>query len=181
MVVSTTFLAMGGSVSLHSVSTPLLTAAGCFALGCLLANAVLVIRIGLKMGKRKIAAAQCRWEMCGQVKVVLKIESDEDRFVLQAGCEQAVSLKIKDSDLPIGGPDPFPRATTGQTLSGLLVTPLEKYKLRVKETRSHTSSSSCLPLLFPSFLPPPLRITMAMALRNLALSSPLVAFLSFSF
>ncbi|CAL9157245.1 unnamed protein product [Musa hybrid cultivar] len=184
MVVSTTFLAMGGSVSLHSVSTPLLTAAGCFALFArsLVAKAsVLVIRIGLKMGKRKIAAAQCRWEMCGQVKVVLKIESDEDRFVLQAGCEQAVSLKIKDSDLPIGGPDPFPRAT-GQTLSGLLVTALEKYKRRVKETRSHTSSSSCLlPLLFPSFLPPPLRITMAMALRNLALSSPLVAFLSFFF
>ncbi|CAL9109323.1 unnamed protein product [Musa acuminata var. zebrina] len=183
MVVSTTFLAMGGSVSLHSVSTPLLTAAGCFALceqPLVARSLVLVIRIGLKMGKRKIAAAQCRWEMCGQVKVVLKIESDEDRFVLQAGCEQAVSLKIKDSDLPIGGPDPFPRAT-GQSLSGLLVTTLEKYKLRVKETRSHTSSSSCLPLLFPSFLPPPLRITMAMALRNLALSSPLVAFLSFFF
>lgn len=36
-----------------------------------------------------------------------------------------------DSDLPIGGPDPFPRAT-GQTLSGLLVTALEKYKRRGK-------------------------------------------------
>ncbi|CAL9133667.1 unnamed protein product [Musa textilis] len=40
MVVRTTFLAMGGSVSLLSVSTTLLTAAGCFALGCLPANAV---------------------------------------------------------------------------------------------------------------------------------------------
>ncbi|RZR79568.1 hypothetical protein BHM03_00005314 [Ensete ventricosum] len=40
MVVCTTFLAIGGSFSLLSVSTALLTAAGCFALGCLLANAV---------------------------------------------------------------------------------------------------------------------------------------------
>ncbi|CAL9148735.1 unnamed protein product [Musa hybrid cultivar] len=63
MVVSTTFLAMGGSVSLHSVSTPLLTAAGCFALAeqpLVARSLVLVDRIGLKMGKRKIAAAQCR-------------------------------------------------------------------------------------------------------------------------
>ncbi|KAJ8491316.1 hypothetical protein OPV22_013037 [Ensete ventricosum] len=44
---------------------------------------VLVIRIGLKMGKRKIVAFQCMLEKCGQVKVVLKIQSDEDRFVLQ--------------------------------------------------------------------------------------------------
>ncbi|XXG45224.1 hypothetical protein AAC387_Pa02g0359 [Persea americana] len=63
---------------------------------------VLVVRNDLKMGKGKIAA-QCshatlglykkllhrapkalnRWEMCGQVKVVLKIESEEDMLVLQ--------------------------------------------------------------------------------------------------
>ncbi|XP_021725828.1 peptidyl-tRNA hydrolase 2, mitochondrial-like [Chenopodium quinoa] len=63
---------------------------------------VLVVRNDLKMGKGKIAA-QCshatlglykkllnrapkalnRWEMCGQVKVVVKIESEEDLLVLQ--------------------------------------------------------------------------------------------------
>ncbi|KAG0492400.1 hypothetical protein HPP92_005461 [Vanilla planifolia] len=71
---------------------------------------VLVVRNELKMGKGKIAA-QCshatlglykklhnraskalsRWEMCGQVKVVLKIESEEDMLVLQ---ERAKSLKL---------------------------------------------------------------------------------------
>ncbi|XP_021751765.1 peptidyl-tRNA hydrolase 2, mitochondrial-like [Chenopodium quinoa] len=63
---------------------------------------VLVVRNDLKMGKGKIAA-QCshatlglykkllnrapkalnRWEMCGQVKVVVKIESEEDLLNLQ--------------------------------------------------------------------------------------------------
>ncbi|XP_010917328.1 uncharacterized protein [Elaeis guineensis] len=71
---------------------------------------VLVVRNDLKMGKGKIAA-QCshatlglykkllhrapkslsRWEMCGQVKVALKIESEEDLLVLQ---ERAKSLKL---------------------------------------------------------------------------------------
>ncbi|XP_020578897.1 peptidyl-tRNA hydrolase 2, mitochondrial-like [Phalaenopsis equestris] len=71
---------------------------------------VLVVRNDLKMGKGKIAA-QCshatlglykklhnrapktlnRWEMCGQVKVVLRIESEEDMLVLQ---ERAKSLKL---------------------------------------------------------------------------------------
>lgn len=63
---------------------------------------VLVVRNDLKMGKGKIAA-QCshatlglykkllhrapkalnRWEMCGQVKVVLKTESEDDLLLLQ--------------------------------------------------------------------------------------------------
>ncbi|KAG8381668.1 hypothetical protein BUALT_Bualt06G0145400 [Buddleja alternifolia] len=63
---------------------------------------VLVVRNDLKMGKGKIAA-QCshatlglykkilnrapkslnRWEMCGQVKVVVKIESEDDMIALQ--------------------------------------------------------------------------------------------------
>ncbi|KAJ6825375.1 putative peptidyl-tRNA hydrolase 2, mitochondrial [Iris pallida] len=71
---------------------------------------VLVVRNDLKMGKGKIAA-QCshatlglykkilhrapkalnRWEMCGQVKVVLKTESEEDMLVLQ---ERAKSLTL---------------------------------------------------------------------------------------
>ncbi|XP_052187942.1 uncharacterized protein LOC127798425 [Diospyros lotus] len=71
---------------------------------------VLVVRNDLKMGKGKIAA-QCshatlglykkllhrapkalnRWEMCGQVKVVVKIESEEDLLVLQ---ERAKSLNL---------------------------------------------------------------------------------------
>ncbi|CAA0824752.1 Peptidyl-tRNA hydrolase II (PTH2) family protein [Striga hermonthica] len=71
---------------------------------------VLVVRNDLKMGKGKIAA-QCshatlglykkilnrapnslsRWEMCGQVKVVLKIESEDDMLVLQ---EKAKSLNL---------------------------------------------------------------------------------------
>ncbi|XP_064943989.1 uncharacterized protein LOC135650953 [Musa acuminata AAA Group] len=71
---------------------------------------VLVVRNDLKMGKGKIAA-QCshatlglykkllhkapkalsRWEDCGQVKVVLKIESEEDLLVLQG---RAKSLKL---------------------------------------------------------------------------------------
>ncbi|KAL3653800.1 hypothetical protein CASFOL_003481 [Castilleja foliolosa] len=71
---------------------------------------VLVVRNDLKMGKGKIAA-QCshatlglykkilnrapkslnRWEMCGQVKVVVKIESEDDMLVLQ---ERAKSLNI---------------------------------------------------------------------------------------
>ncbi|KAL4180657.1 hypothetical protein AMTRI_Chr12g266950 [Amborella trichopoda] len=71
---------------------------------------VLVVRNDLKMGKGKIAA-QCshatlglykkvvsrapkaleRWEMNGQVKVVLKIESEEELLVLQA---KAKSLKL---------------------------------------------------------------------------------------
>ncbi|KAH9784080.1 Aminoacyl-tRNA hydrolase [Citrus sinensis] len=51
---------------------------------------VLVVRNDLKMGKGKIAA-QCRWEMCAQPKVVLKIESEEDMLVLQ---ERAKSLKL---------------------------------------------------------------------------------------
>ncbi|KAL1813630.1 hypothetical protein DCAR_0625993 [Daucus carota subsp. sativus] len=71
---------------------------------------VLVVRNDLKMGKGKIAA-QCshatlglykkilhrapkalnRWEMCGQVKVVVKIDSEDDMLVLQ---ERAKSLNI---------------------------------------------------------------------------------------
>lgn len=71
---------------------------------------VLVVRNDLKMGKGKIAA-QCshatlglykkilhrapkalsRWEMCGQVKVVVKIESEDDMLELQA---RAKSLAI---------------------------------------------------------------------------------------
>ncbi|CAM8991893.1 unnamed protein product [Rhodiola kirilowii] len=71
---------------------------------------VLVVRNDLKMGKGKIAA-QCshatlglykkilhrapkalqRWEMCGQVKVVVKIESEEDLLVLQ---ERAKALHL---------------------------------------------------------------------------------------
>ncbi|XP_039127450.1 peptidyl-tRNA hydrolase 2, mitochondrial-like isoform X2 [Dioscorea cayenensis subsp. rotundata] len=51
---------------------------------------VLVVRNDLKMGKGKIAA-QCRWEMCGQIKVVLKIESEEDMLILQ---DRAKSLKL---------------------------------------------------------------------------------------
>uniref|UniRef100_A0A7N0TBF7 peptidyl-tRNA hydrolase n=1 Tax=Kalanchoe fedtschenkoi TaxID=63787 RepID=A0A7N0TBF7_KALFE len=71
---------------------------------------VLVVRNDLKMGKGKIAA-QCshatlglykkilhrapkalqRWEMCGQVKVVVKIESEEDMLSLQ---ERAKSLHL---------------------------------------------------------------------------------------
>lgn len=71
---------------------------------------VLVVRNDLKMGKGKIAA-QCshatlglykkilhrapkalnRWEMCGQVKVVVKIESQDDMLVLQ---ERAKSLNL---------------------------------------------------------------------------------------
>ncbi|XP_020111477.1 peptidyl-tRNA hydrolase 2, mitochondrial-like isoform X2 [Ananas comosus] len=51
---------------------------------------VLVVRNDLKMGKGKIGA-QCRWEMCGQVKVVVKIESEEEMLVLQ---ERAKSLRL---------------------------------------------------------------------------------------
>ncbi|KAL8233129.1 hypothetical protein R6Q57_002907 [Mikania cordata] len=71
---------------------------------------VLVVRNDLKMGKGKIAA-QCshatlglykkilyrapkalnRWEMCGQVKVVVKIESEDDMLELQ---KRAKSLAI---------------------------------------------------------------------------------------
>lgn len=71
---------------------------------------VLVVRNDLKMGKGKIAA-QCshaalglykkllhrapkslnRWEMCGQVKVVVKIESEDEMLVLQ---ERAKSLNL---------------------------------------------------------------------------------------
>ncbi|XP_011075787.1 peptidyl-tRNA hydrolase 2, mitochondrial isoform X1 [Sesamum indicum] len=71
---------------------------------------VLVVRNDLKMGKGKIAA-QCshatlglykkilnrapkslgRWEMCGQVKVVVKVESEDDMLVLQ---ERANSLNL---------------------------------------------------------------------------------------
>ncbi|CAK9138427.1 unnamed protein product [Ilex paraguariensis] len=71
---------------------------------------VLVVRNDLKMGKGKIAA-QCshatlglykklllrapkalnRWEMCGQVKVVVKIESEDDLLILQ---ERAKSLNL---------------------------------------------------------------------------------------
>ncbi|XP_043724974.1 peptidyl-tRNA hydrolase 2, mitochondrial-like [Telopea speciosissima] len=71
---------------------------------------VLVVRSDLKMGKRKIGT-QCshatlglykkllrkapkalnRWEMCGQVKVVLKIENEEELLVLQ---KRAKSLKL---------------------------------------------------------------------------------------
>ncbi|KAM0949253.1 putative aminoacyl-tRNA hydrolase [Dioscorea sansibarensis] len=71
---------------------------------------VLVVRNDLKMGKGKIAA-QCshatlglykklnnrapkalnRWEMCGQIKVVLKIESEEDMLLLH---DRAKSLKL---------------------------------------------------------------------------------------
>ncbi|KAL2921436.1 Peptidyl-tRNA hydrolase 2 mitochondrial [Bienertia sinuspersici] len=43
---------------------------------------VLVVRNDLKMGKGKIAA-QCRWEMCGQVKVVVKTDSEEEMLALQ--------------------------------------------------------------------------------------------------
>ncbi|KAM0857297.1 hypothetical protein ACQ4PT_048562 [Festuca glaucescens] len=71
---------------------------------------VLVVRNDLKMGKGKIAA-QCshatlglfkklqqrapkslrRWERCGQVKVVVKVESEEDMLVLQG---RAKSLNL---------------------------------------------------------------------------------------
>ncbi|KAG9455001.1 hypothetical protein H6P81_007905 [Aristolochia fimbriata] len=71
---------------------------------------VLVVRNDLKMGKGKIAA-QCshatlglykkiskkapkalnRWEMCGQVKVVVKIESEEEMLILQ---ERVKSLNL---------------------------------------------------------------------------------------
>lgn len=71
---------------------------------------VLVVRNDLKMGKGKIAA-QCshatlglykkilhrapkalnRWEMCGQVKVVVKIESEDEMLVLQ---ERAKALNL---------------------------------------------------------------------------------------
>ncbi|KAK4433181.1 Peptidyl-tRNA hydrolase 2, mitochondrial [Sesamum alatum] len=71
---------------------------------------VLVVRNDLKMGKGKIAA-QCshatlglykkilnrapkslgRWEMCGQVKVVVKVESEDDMLDLQ---ERAKSLNL---------------------------------------------------------------------------------------
>ncbi|KAK3042269.1 hypothetical protein RJ639_001864, partial [Escallonia herrerae] len=71
---------------------------------------VLVVRNDLKMGKGKIAA-QCshatlglykkllhrapkalsRWEMCGQVKVVVKIDSEDDMLLLQ---ERAKSLNL---------------------------------------------------------------------------------------
>ncbi|KAE8726915.1 hypothetical protein F3Y22_tig00005939pilonHSYRG00028 [Hibiscus syriacus] len=51
---------------------------------------VLVVRNDLKMGKGKIAA-QCRWEMCAQPKVVVKIDSEEDMLVSQ---ERAKSLNI---------------------------------------------------------------------------------------
>ncbi|KAL5698621.1 peptidyl-tRNA hydrolase [Ranunculus cassubicifolius] len=71
---------------------------------------VLVVRNDLKMGKGKIAA-QCshatlgiykklvnrapkaleRWENCGQVKVVLKTESEDDLLVLQ---ERAKSINL---------------------------------------------------------------------------------------
>lgn len=30
-----------------------------------------------------LALSICRWEMCGQVKVVVKIENEEDLLVLQ--------------------------------------------------------------------------------------------------
>ncbi|KAM3370994.1 hypothetical protein ACQJBY_018383 [Aegilops geniculata] len=74
---------------------------------------VLVVRNDLKMGKGKIAA-QCshatlglfkklqqrapkslrRWERCGQVKVVVKVESEEDMLVLQPtfGCRGEQNL-----------------------------------------------------------------------------------------
>ncbi|XP_004307859.1 PREDICTED: peptidyl-tRNA hydrolase 2, mitochondrial [Fragaria vesca subsp. vesca] len=71
---------------------------------------VLVVRNDLKMGKGKIAA-QCshatlglykkllrrapkslnRWEMCGQPKVVLKVETEEEMLVLQ---DRAKSLNL---------------------------------------------------------------------------------------
>ncbi|GAB4858171.1 hypothetical protein Ancab_009568 [Ancistrocladus abbreviatus] len=71
---------------------------------------VLVVRNDLKMGKGKIAA-QCshatlglfkklikcapkalnRWEDCGQVKVVVKVDSEEDMLVLQ---ERAKSIQL---------------------------------------------------------------------------------------
>ncbi|KAJ7553315.1 hypothetical protein O6H91_06G092700 [Diphasiastrum complanatum] len=71
---------------------------------------VLVVRNDLKMGKGKVAA-QCshatlglykkifhrapkalqRWEMCGQVKVVTKVESEEEMLYLQ---NRAKTMKI---------------------------------------------------------------------------------------
>ncbi|KAF5187414.1 Peptidyl-trna hydrolase [Thalictrum thalictroides] len=71
---------------------------------------VLIVRNDLKMGKGKIAA-QCshatlgiykkllhrapkalsRWEMCGQVKVVLKTETEDDLLILQ---ENAKSMNL---------------------------------------------------------------------------------------
>lgn len=51
---------------------------------------VLVVRNDLKMGKGKIAA-QCRWEMCGQVKVVTRVESEEELLLLQ---NRAKTLKL---------------------------------------------------------------------------------------
>ncbi|GAB4826421.1 hypothetical protein Ancab_009286 [Ancistrocladus abbreviatus] len=71
---------------------------------------VLVVRNDLKMGKGKIAA-QCshatlglykklikrapkalkRWEDCGQVKVVVKVDSEEDMLVLQ---ERAKAIQL---------------------------------------------------------------------------------------
>eukprot|EP00249_Psilotum_nudum_P001893 c14637_g1_i1 orf=421-951(-) len=71
---------------------------------------VLVVRNDLKMGKGKIAAQCChatlglykkifyraptalhRWEMCGQVKVVTRVESEEELLFLQT---RAKTLKL---------------------------------------------------------------------------------------
>ncbi|XP_075104041.1 uncharacterized protein LOC107766742 isoform X2 [Nicotiana tabacum] len=74
---------------------------------------VLVVRNDLKMGKGKIAA-QCshatlglykklhnrapkalnRWEMCGQVKVVVKIEREEDMLLLQVPIDRSRALQV---------------------------------------------------------------------------------------
>ncbi|OMO51109.1 Peptidyl-tRNA hydrolase, PTH2 [Corchorus olitorius] len=52
---------------------------------------VLVVRNDLKMGKGKIAA-QCRWEMCAQPKVVVKIDSEEDMLVLQVNSRTVMAI-----------------------------------------------------------------------------------------
>ncbi|MBA0608588.1 hypothetical protein Godav_020786 [Gossypium davidsonii] len=54
---------------------------------------VLVVRNDLKMGKGKISA-QCRWEMCAQPKVVVKIDGEEDLLVLQVSVVLRIVLVL---------------------------------------------------------------------------------------
>ncbi|KAL8538353.1 hypothetical protein ACS0TY_000369 [Phlomoides rotata] len=99
---------------------------------------VLVVRNDLKMGKGKIAA-QCshatlglykkilhrapkslnRWEMCGQVKVVVKIESEDDMLVLQ---ERAKSLNLPTHiTIDAGRTQIAPNSRTVMTILGKLL------------------------------------------------------------